>query len=109
MPRLGEIRELKNVSKEDRLLLIQTFSKKNNKEDNKDFYHKLSNNYHCPYCRSNGIGICKNGFPANINNLDVVIINNYKKNYTIRARTIWQNTHEPIGIWQEYIELFSKV
>ena len=40
MPSIDEIRELlKNMSKEDRLLLIQMCNNENNKEDNKDFYN----------------------------------------------------------------------
>ena len=56
MPRIDEIRELlKNMSKEDRLLLIQMCNNENNKEENKDFYNQLSNNHHCPHCHSNKI------------------------------------------------------
>ena len=44
MPRVNKIRELlKNMSKEDRLLLIRVSNIENNKEDNKnkDFYNNL--------------------------------------------------------------------
>ena len=104
MPRIDEIRELlKNMSKEDRLLLIQMCNNENNKEENKDFYNQLSNNHHCPHCHSNKI--CKNGFAGKYQQFRC---NACKKNYTIRTKTIWQNTHKSIELWQEYIELFSQ-
>ena len=104
MPSIDEIRELlKNMSKEDRLLLIQMCNNENNKEDNKDFYNQLSNNHHCPHCHSNKI--CKNGFAGKYQQFRC---NACKKNYTIRTKTIWQNTHKSIELWQEYIELFSQ-
>jgi len=104
MPSIDEIRELlKNMSKEDRLLLIQMCNNENNKEENKDFYNQLSNNHHCPHCHSNKI--CKNGFAGKYQQFRC---NACKKNYTIRTNTIWQNTHKSIEIWQEYIELFSQ-
>ena len=104
MPSIDEIRELlKNMSKEDRLLLIQMCNNENNKEENKDFYNQLSNNHHCPHCHSNKI--CKNGFAGKYQQFRC---NACKKNYTIRTKTIWQNTHKSIEIWQEYIELFSQ-
>ena len=50
MPSIEKIREqLKNMSKEDRLLLIQMCNNENNKEDNADFYNQLSNNHRCPH------------------------------------------------------------
>ena len=94
---------LKNMSKEDRLLLIQMCNNENNKEENKDFYNQLSNNHHCPHCHSNKI--CKNGFAGKYQQFRC---NACKKNYTIRTKTIWQNTHKSIELWQEYIELFSQ-
>ena len=104
MPSIDEIRELlKNMSKEDRLLLIQMCNNENNKEENKDFYNQLSNNHHCPHCHSNKI--CKNGFAGKYQQFRC---NACKKNYTIRTNTIWQNTHKSIELWQEYIELFSQ-
>ena len=104
MPSIDEIRELlKNMSKEDRLLLIQMCNNENNKEENKDFYNQLSNNHHCPHCHSNKI--CKNGFAGKYQQFRC---NACKKNYTIRTKTIWQNTHKSIELWQEYIELFSQ-
>ena len=104
MPSIDEIRELlKNMSKEDRLLLIQMCNNENNKENNADFYNQLSNNHHCPHCHSNKI--CKNGFAGKYQQFRC---NACKKNYTIRTKTIWQNTHKSIELWQEYIELFSQ-
>ena len=108
MPRLEEIRELlKNMTKEERLLLIQMCNNENNKEDNKDFYNQLSNNHHCPHCHSNKI--CKNGSNSyKGNKIQKFICNNCHKNYSIKTNTIWQNTHKSIELWQEYIELFSQ-
>ena len=108
MPSIDEIRELlKNMSKEDRLLLIQMCNNENNKEDNKDFYNQLSNNHHCPHCHSNKI--CKNGSNSyKGNKIQKFICNNCHKNYSIKTNTIWQNTHKSIELWQEYIELFSQ-
>ena len=104
MPSIDEIRELlKNMSKEDRLLLIQMCNNGNNKEENKVFYNKLNNNHHCPHCNSNKI--CKNGHASGYQQFRC---NACKKNYTIRTKTIWQNTHKSIELWQEYIELFSQ-
>ena len=104
MPKLDEIRELlKNMTKEERLLLIQMCNNENTKEENKDFYNKLNNNHHCPHCNSNKI--CKNGHASGYQQFRC---NACKKNYTIRTNTIWQNTHKSIEIWQEYIELFSQ-
>ena len=108
MPSIDEIRELlKNMSKEDRLLLIQMCNNENNKEENKDFYNQLSNNHHCPHCHSNKI--CKNGSNSyKGNKIQKFICNNCHKNYSIKTNTIWQNTHKSIELWQEYIELFSQ-
>ena len=104
MPSLDEVREmLKNMSKEQRLLLIQMCNNENNKEDNKDFYNNLTNNHHCPHCQSNNI--CKNGHAGKYQQFRC---NHCHKNYTIRTKTIWQNTHKSIELWQEYIELFSQ-
>ena len=104
MPRLEEIRELlKNMTKEDRLLLIQMCNNENNKEENKDFYNRLSNNHHCPHCNSSKI--CKNGHAGKYQQFRC---NACKKNYTIRTKTIWQSTHKPIEIWMKYVELFSQ-
>ena len=104
MPSIDEIRELlKNMSKEDRLLLIQMCNNENNKENNADFYNQLSNNHHCPHCQSNNI--CKNGHAGKYQQFRC---NHCHKNYTIRTKTIWQNTHKSIELWQEYIELFSQ-
>ena len=108
MPSIDEIRELlKNMSKEDRLLLIQMCNNENNKEENKDFYNQLSNNHHCPHCHSNKI--CKNGSNSyKGNKIQKFICNNCHKNYSIKTNTIWQNTHKSIELWQEYIEYFSQ-
>ena len=110
MPRVNKIRELlKNMSKEDRLLLIQMCNIENNKEDNKnkDFYNQLSNNHRCPHCNSNKI--CKNGSNSyKGHKIQKFICNSCNKNYTIRTNTIWHNTHKSIELWQEYIELFSQ-
>ena len=104
MPSIDEIRELlKNMSKEDRLLLIQMCNNENNKEENKDFYNQLLNNHRCPHCHSNKI--CKNGRTGKAQQF---ICNNCHKNYSIKTNTIWQNTHKSIELWQEYIELFSQ-
>ena len=104
MPRLKEIRELlKNMTKEERLLLIQMCNNENNKEENKDFYNNFTNNHHCPHCGSNKI--CKNGHASGYQQFRCSAC---KKNYTIRTNTIWQNTHKSIELWQEYIELFSQ-
>ena len=101
---MEEIRELlKNMTKEERLLLIQRCNNENTKKDNKDFYNKLSNNHHCPHCHLNKI--CKNGTASGYQQFRC---NACKKNYTIRTKTILQNTHKSIEIWQEYIELFSQ-
>ena len=104
MPSIDEIRELlKNMSKEDRLLLIQMCDNENSKEENKDFYNQLSNNHHCPHCHSNKI--CKNGFTGKAQQFRC---NNCKKNYSIRTNTIFFHTRKSIQLWQEYIELFSQ-
>ena len=104
MPRLEENRELlKNMTKEERLQLIQMCNNENSREDGKDFYNNLTNNHHCPHCCSNKI--CKNGHAGKYQQFRC---NACKKNYTIRTSTIWQNTHKSIKLWQEYIELFSQ-
>ena len=95
---------LQNLTEEEKEKLVLLLAQnKNNKEENKDFYNQLSNNHHCPHCHSNKI--CKNGFAGKYQQFRC---NACKKNYTIRTKTIWQNTHKSIELWQEYIELFSQ-
>ena len=105
MPSIEKIREqLKNMSKEDRLLLIQMCNNENNKIKIEDIYNKLSNNHHCPHCHSNKIK--KNG--KALGKYPQFKCNACGKNYSTKTNTIFYYTHKSIQVWQEYIELFSQ-
>ena len=94
---------LKTMTEEQRLEVIRLCNIENNKSKEKDILLKLSNNYKCPHCQSTNI--IKNGTASKYQQFKC---KDCKKNYTIRTKTIFQNTHKPIEVWMEYIELFSQ-
>ena len=95
---------LKNFNEEDKENLIQYLLNDKKKVKKEIDISKLSNNYRCPYCRSNKI--CKNGFIHN--KTQQFRCNNCKKNYSIYTNTIFYFSKKDITLWKEYIELFSQ-
>ena len=95
---------LSQMTKDERLKVIQMCNNVNRKNKIEDIYNKLSNNHHCRHCGSNKI--CKNGFIHN--KYQQFRCNNCKKNYSIRTNTIFCHSKKDIKLWQEYIELFSQ-
>ena len=97
MPRLEEIRELlKNMTKEERLLLIQMCNNENNKEENKDFYNNFTNNH-------TAITVAQTRFARTdmrvaISNLDAMPARKTTQSGQIQYGGT--HTHKSIELWQ---------
>ena len=104
MTRIDRVKEiLKEMTEEEKLELIRLCNINDNQKID-DYFNKLSNNHHCPYCNSNKIK--KNG--KALGEYPQFKCNNCGKNYSTKTNTIFYYTHKSIKLWKKYIELFSQ-